>query len=854
MLFRLRTSTGAYLTHNGSSATVPIQTGANTPGENDVFALRAQGGPPESAETVWILTAPLLTRPGVLQQHRAENVLSTIDSRGRVSNRLFAVPETPNETSHLFNLVRISTENSRLQDGDRVALRLTSATTASFLSIRTGVLLIEPVPTPGPTETFTVETMSNLDLYWNSSRSDNFSTATAKGATDARAAGYQFVRTQGRVYLNNATGRKPLYLFWHGGRGDNLITATEEGERIAIAEGYVKTRLEGYVLARPVPGALPLRTYWRGAERNDFFTTTIKDEEKNAADASYEFIREEGHVAPPIQAAAPPPAPRPSRGSMPSIEGVRPIRVTPRILELIRPNLPRRRRSGNKKALVLSGGGAKGCFEVGAAKKLWEDGYRPDIICGISVGSLNGAKLAEKADTSATDLEAIWRKMHPSQGGGGSVYSKDYYVKFIGEWLRDMVVDFVDEAAKANLFDWAKYAAAHLHSIHSMQPLRDLMRQHLRVDRIRRSGVTLRIGITDLGTGQYFSVTEPLPQRATGLVGLGEVGRVEVEPDHRLGETWLSRPILGADWYAMSLQDAIYASSTMPVFMDPKFLNLANTTLVDLNGERVAMLKATRAELNATFLPRTLQRMLAAPTSGARFKPIKDAQNYELGKLFAESAGRTTGDAHGAVRHLFDGGLRDTMAIRTAIRLGAREITVVTGDRLQATSWQYKNPGTIGQDLFALPVAQYLFGLLGIWSNDSARTDVLLGVAQNEFLGWLYRCYSLLDQPAKQRILREFNEYWSTHGETLQAALGGSTWLGGDLPQDYGTPFADEGCSIRYIAPDGDLVDALGFDQWNQIEEGIERGYAAARNPVELSFPVPDTAIDAGRVASGGAS
>jgi NTE family protein len=46
-------------------------------------------------------------------------------------------------------------------------------------------------------------------------------------------------------------------------------------------------------------------------------------------------------------------------------------------------------------AIVLSGGGAKGDFEVGALRCLYNRGIRPAILCGTSVGSINALKLAE---------------------------------------------------------------------------------------------------------------------------------------------------------------------------------------------------------------------------------------------------------------------------------------------------------------------------------------------------------------------------------------------------------------------------------------------------------------------------
>ena len=48
-----------------------------------------------------------------------------------------------------------------------------------------------------------------------------------------------------------------------------------------------------------------------------------------------------------------------------------------------------------KRSLVLSGGGAKGSFQYGAIRYLWDEGCDFDHIYGVSVGSLNGAMVAQ---------------------------------------------------------------------------------------------------------------------------------------------------------------------------------------------------------------------------------------------------------------------------------------------------------------------------------------------------------------------------------------------------------------------------------------------------------------------------
>lgn len=64
-----------------------------------------------------------------------------------------------------------------------------------------------------------------------------------------------------------------------------------------------------------------------------------------------------------------------------------------------------------KIALVLSGGGAKGAFQVGAERYLRENkGYRWDIISGVSIGAINGAFMAAGAQQRLLEL---WQKVTP---------------------------------------------------------------------------------------------------------------------------------------------------------------------------------------------------------------------------------------------------------------------------------------------------------------------------------------------------------------------------------------------------------------------------------------------------------
>jgi len=70
---------------------------------------------------------------------------------------------------------------------------------------------------------------------------------------------------------------------------------------------------------------------------------------------------------------------------------------------------------GAKKALVLSGGGARGAYHVGVIEALveagWmEDGRGPEIIAGTSIGAINAAALA--SGRTAAELRDLWLHMH----------------------------------------------------------------------------------------------------------------------------------------------------------------------------------------------------------------------------------------------------------------------------------------------------------------------------------------------------------------------------------------------------------------------------------------------------------
>ena len=125
-------------------------------------------------------------------------------------------------------------------------------------------------------------------------------------------------------------------------------------------------------------------------------------------------------------------------------------------------------------ALVLSGGGAKGAWEAGAAAVLIEHGVPVRLVAGSSAGALTAAMLA---DGRLDRLHALWRMLSREQ-----VYALRPGVFFAGllpGWLTLLALD-------------------HAGSLLDPAPLRELIAATLDFDRVRASPRRLLVVTTDL--------------------------------------------------------------------------------------------------------------------------------------------------------------------------------------------------------------------------------------------------------------------------------------------------------------------------------------------------------------------
>lgn len=66
-----------------------------------------------------------------------------------------------------------------------------------------------------------------------------------------------------------------------------------------------------------------------------------------------------------------------------------------------------------KKALILTGGGARGAFHIGVWKYLLEQEWTPDLICGTSIGAINAAAIGSGLPLEG--LQQLWTTCHRSR-------------------------------------------------------------------------------------------------------------------------------------------------------------------------------------------------------------------------------------------------------------------------------------------------------------------------------------------------------------------------------------------------------------------------------------------------------
>ncbi|NOY70529.1 MAG: patatin-like phospholipase family protein [Deltaproteobacteria bacterium] len=130
-----------------------------------------------------------------------------------------------------------------------------------------------------------------------------------------------------------------------------------------------------------------------------------------------------------------------------------------------------------ERALILSGGGARGAFEVGVIKYLEEKGWRPDLICGTSVGAINAAAIG--SGMSIEDMIGLWKKYH-----------------------RKQMYHFTTPAFLRTLLSGRKFSP-----LSDTRPLKRLIKESFDIGSLRNSSTEILVAALNMRTSQirYFT-------------------------------------------------------------------------------------------------------------------------------------------------------------------------------------------------------------------------------------------------------------------------------------------------------------------------------------------------------------
>ena len=226
---------------------------------------------------------------------------------------------------------------------------------------------------------------------------------------------------------------------------------------------------------------------------------------------------------------------------------------------------------------ALSGGGAKGCFQIGALRFLMEmRGIRPHMIAGTSVGAVNAAKLAEGDKPPANDpsykpglagLIDIWHGLKKSEDMAIPIKAISEFASLAGDEVMTigldvaaagfavgsgLLVPFLPCAGAqgdSSLDDLKKlvHDALFAGGLWSLKPTKEMIldRKKFRPDLVANSPIKLFICWVGMLSGETFFVDNDR--------------RLFVEPDFKTVVGSVDR-----------LEDAIHASAAIPlIFKSP---------------------------------------------------------------------------------------------------------------------------------------------------------------------------------------------------------------------------------------------------------------------------------------------
>lgn len=143
-----------------------------------------------------------------------------------------------------------------------------------------------------------------------------------------------------------------------------------------------------------------------------------------------------------------------------------------------------------QRALVLGGGSLKGAFQVGAVMALFESGFVPDQLYGISVGSLNATFIANEA-----------ARQHAETGQVDWIKVGRFLIEF---WIRNITKPSDVAVIRSRFRMGYNTIMSRFDGLLDNSPIQNLIRHHIDFDAIRTGPVKIKVGAVDIIQGDMF--------------------------------------------------------------------------------------------------------------------------------------------------------------------------------------------------------------------------------------------------------------------------------------------------------------------------------------------------------------
>lgn len=281
----------------------------------------------------------------------------------------------------------------------------------------------------------------------------------------------------------------------------------------------------------------------------------------------------------------------------------------------------------SRRALVLSGGGHHGAFQAGALSVLAEEhGMDWQVVLGVSIGAMHAGFVSQ------------WR------------YGR---IAEAMEPLRELWFSLKDEDIRKNWNCFGKYAGLWKPSLYDSSPLNELIHRKIDLERIRRSGRSVRVAATSWTTGRTVHVNANSP-RFLDWICASAAYPVIFTPVNIDGEMWgdagmhevtpVAQAIaLGADHIDVIMcssgkrgEDSWSGKSAVLDYM-PRALSIMNDEIIE-NDLKVVGLKNDLAVIDPKYRHvtfRVIRPMASLPGTSLDFDPEAAKQKYDIGRRAA---------------------------------------------------------------------------------------------------------------------------------------------------------------------------------------------------------------------------